>query len=233
VTALPAASGQSDLVTKSEFARRRNVSPGRVSQWIAEGKIDGSALVGTGRDQRICESVAVEQLRRRTDAGQRLGNGITTRLDPIAPTVTSSPVVSVPLVEAPLAPESPATMLRDDVASKIQLAKLEQLERANRREAEEDALAAGTYVLGEEVLKEKVKMLRDVISSMDGALPDFANVIASRFNLPPRDVIHLLRTEFRKVRERIAALARSRGQQLPEFIEHDPVTAHHAEDLVS
>lgn len=65
----------SEPISKQEFAARRGVTPARVSQWLAEGKITGEAIVGSGRHARIREDVACLQLERRLDAGQRDGNG--------------------------------------------------------------------------------------------------------------------------------------------------------------
>jgi hypothetical protein len=63
------------IVSKGEFARMINVSPGRVAQYITGGKLSGSALVGAGRQQRVDVEIAKEQLRERLDAGQMQGNG--------------------------------------------------------------------------------------------------------------------------------------------------------------
>jgi hypothetical protein len=60
-------------VTKAEFASLVGVSPGRVSQWLRAGKIDGAAIVGEGRDARIDAELAKRQLDARLDLGQRLG----------------------------------------------------------------------------------------------------------------------------------------------------------------
>jgi hypothetical protein len=76
-------------VGKAEFAAYIGVSPGRVSQYIAEGKISGDALVGPGRASRIRVEIAVAQLRERLDPGQMTGNGKTTRLGEAAPVVIS------------------------------------------------------------------------------------------------------------------------------------------------
>jgi hypothetical protein len=79
-----AVTGDPDVISKAEFARRRKVSPGRVSQWISEKKLQGEALVGEGREQRIRETVACQQLRRSLDVSQSLGNGLSTNLQPAA-----------------------------------------------------------------------------------------------------------------------------------------------------
>ena len=88
--------GVEQPISKSEFARRRNVSAARVSQWISEAKITGAALAGAGREQRIVESIACDQLKRRIDSAQRLGgNGLTTRLDADPPPQAPAPAAAV------------------------------------------------------------------------------------------------------------------------------------------
>lgn len=53
------------IVSKSKFANLRGVSPARVSQWIAAGRIRPEALVGEGRSARIHVETAVANLQRR------------------------------------------------------------------------------------------------------------------------------------------------------------------------
>lgn len=73
------------LITKTEFARRRNVSQGRVTQWIAAGKISGDAIQGEGRHARIDELLACRQLSERLAPEQRRANGLATNLAPSFP----------------------------------------------------------------------------------------------------------------------------------------------------
>jgi hypothetical protein len=42
-----------DVVTKTAFASICGVSNARVSQWLADGKLDGEAVVGHGHRARI------------------------------------------------------------------------------------------------------------------------------------------------------------------------------------
>jgi hypothetical protein len=101
-------------VTKSEFAAAINVSVGRVSQYITEGKLSGDALVGDSRRaQRIRVDVAVAQLRVTLDQSQMLGNGKKTRLEiETAPQVSISPATVAALEAAVTARFDRA---RDDV----------------------------------------------------------------------------------------------------------------------
>jgi hypothetical protein len=55
------------VVSKADFARRRGVTRGRVSQWIHDGQIGVEALDGTGPRARIRADVAVGMLRDRLD----------------------------------------------------------------------------------------------------------------------------------------------------------------------
>jgi hypothetical protein len=61
------------IVSKSEFAAIAGVGRVRVSQYLAEKKIYGEAIVGRGRKARIRVRVALEQLGRALDVVQHLG----------------------------------------------------------------------------------------------------------------------------------------------------------------
>jgi hypothetical protein len=52
------------IVSKAQFAAMRNVTPGRVSQWIADGRIEPNALIGEGRNAKINVPLASIQLSR-------------------------------------------------------------------------------------------------------------------------------------------------------------------------
>jgi hypothetical protein len=74
------------LVRKSEFAEMRGVSPGRVSQWIAAGQIDGAAIVGSGQRALINVELACAQLQERLAVDERFGlNSLSTNLEASAP----------------------------------------------------------------------------------------------------------------------------------------------------
>ena len=193
-----------DVVSKGQFARLANVSPGRVSQWIAEGKISGAALVGEGRGAQIRVSVAQQQLRSRMDIGQRFGNGIDTNLS--APASTAS------------APPSPAL---DPVEERIKREKLREIEFKNREAAEKELSRRGTLMKSRDASEQMMGIAASMLNVFEGALPDFASAIASQFSVPQRDVLHLLRRELRGVRERASATARKRMDGLPSEIVED------------
>lgn len=200
-----------EIVTKGEFARLINVSPGRVSQLITEGKLAGPALVGEGRSARISVAHARAQLRDKLDISQRLGNGLNTRLDgPPAVQQAGAPVL-------PLPPDG-ATSLEEQIKQE----KLAAMRRQARRDEEEDRANAGRYTRTEDVTAGTRRLVGALLDSMEGGLTTMAQAIAGKFELPQRDVLHLMRQEFRGVREDLARRTRAAATALPELID-DPL----------
>ncbi|MFT0892215.1 hypothetical protein [Pseudochelatococcus sp. G4_1912] len=191
---------QSDVVSKSRFAMLCGVSPGRVTQWISEGKIDASGLEGEGRSARIRVKPASEQLRLRLGTSQRYGlNGLGTRLPDEG-------------IEAPI--HQPLS-----VEARIAAEKLAQAEMTTARMQREEMAARGIYTLSKDAQIEMTRLAGSMLTIFEGALPDFASAIAGQFELPSRDVLHLLRQQFRDVRERAASSCKNEAQDMPEFIE--------------
>jgi hypothetical protein len=114
------AATSAEVVSKGQFAALRNVSPGRVSQWIQEGKIKPDALVGEGRNAKINVAVATRQLRDALDVGQLAGSSVGTRLDlPLLPPAPAS-------LAAPTREPAPSA-LGDPIADAIKQERLDQL----------------------------------------------------------------------------------------------------------
>ncbi len=197
------------IVGKSAFAALRNVSPGRVTQWISEGKIGPEALVGEGRSARINADIANAHLRDRLDPSQRFGlNGLTTRLDPVSMTTPSvAPSVSVPFV--------------DTVETQLKAEKLRQAQLSTRRSEEQDRLLRGVYIFARDVLDEKKRIAAKLVEAFDGALADFASALAAKYEIPSRDALHLLRAEFRKVRGRLATEFADAAAAEPDIVDDD------------
>jgi len=198
-----------EVVSKGQFAALRNVTPGRVSQWISEGKIKRDALVGDGRNARINVTVATLQLREALDVGQLTGNGVATNLDlpaqaplPLAPASSAAPLTSA----------SPAS---DPIADAIKQERLDQLRRTNRREAEEEAARSGRFTDAAEAARQMGTLATKMMSVMEGSLAELATAVSARFEIPQRDVLHLLRSEFRKVRATAAKTFRDIAANLP------------------
>lgn len=198
------------IATKGEFAKLANVSAGRVSQWITAGKITQTEMVGEGRDAKINVEAAFAKLNLRLDAGQRNGNGLGTVLRLIQPTKETKDTES-PKDEA------------DQLNLKLKQAKLAQAESANRKLAEEERVRLGTYVLAEHASAEAGKLTSTIVQMFESGLVDIAAKIASTYQLPNRDVIHLMRKELREVRVKISASLASELADIPPLQEDETV----------
>lgn len=217
----PVAAAEPDIVSKSEFARLSNVSPARVSQWIAEGQIKDDALVGEGRSARVRVSVARAQLRRHLDIGQRMGNGLSTRLDGPAPEQIEAPLAPGAAPDAQVLPFQRPAPPSDPVEEKIKAARLEGLSRDNRKKAEEEAARSGRYTRTDDVAKQFGRLGSQMVNTFEGWLGEAASKIAARFALPQRDVLHLMRAEFRSFRAGASASLRQQAGELPQTVEDD------------
>jgi hypothetical protein len=214
-----------EVVSKGAFAGMINVSAGRISQYISEGKLSGDALVGQGRFAKINVAVAREQLRRHLDVGQMLGNGIDTRLTSAA---TSSAQQSAPeglplplpfgAVPGPQGqPSQP--FVPETVEDQIKLERLRQAQMKTRREAAEEEAEKGRFIETAEAITEKGRIAANMIQTFEGGLTDFAAAIAAEFEVPQRDVLHLLRIKFRDIRDRAHKQALKAMNNAPKTVE--------------
>lgn len=205
--------------TKTEFAERRHVTKARVSQWIKEGKIPPEALVGEGRNAKIDEDIALQHLNRGLDPDQRAGHGLGTNLTP-APIAAIAPAASAPIGEGQPVDQgaaAPAAVV-DDRQDRVLDARLEDLQRRNRRAAVEEAAANGRLTPTDEARRETAQEVRHALLRMDGALVTFATAIAAEYKLPQRDVLHILRAKWREERVAGAIDARERAGSVPETV---------------
>jgi len=219
----PAVNADPDVISKGEFARRRGVTPGRVSQWISEKKIFGAAIEGEGRSAQIRESVAVSQLRQKLDAMQMTANGLTTNLASQMPSAPApAATVAVADVLPFTAPQAERETPRDDsVEDKIKAARLEQIARQNREGQRQEAVAAGR--LADATLAKQIsgREVARLVTRFEGALSNFATAISAEFKLPQRDVLHLLRGQFRKFRAETTSEIRDRAEAMSPLVEID------------
>lgn len=176
---------EAQTASKLEFALMIGVSPGRVSQYISEGKIGPEDLVGTGQRARIKVNQAKEKLKLRLDPGQRLGNGLGTNL-------------STPKPDAP-ASES------DELDRKIKQAKLETSEAQLRKLKEDENYRKGMYVLATDASAEAGRLAANLLQHFESGIVEMAIETAALHKLPQRDEIHRARTRFRELRVKISA----------------------------
>jgi hypothetical protein len=203
-------------VSKGEFAAIIGVSPGRISQYLTEGKISSAALHGSGRNAKIIVEQAKADLRLTLDVAQRLGNGIETRLDADA-SDAGSPPVGQGGSRAAAGIKDPQQI--SGIDHEIKQQKLEQLRRANRNAALADAQASGSLIETDTSRAGMLRVASGMLLVFEGGLTDLASAIAAEFKLPQRDVLHLMRREFRKVRENAAKQVRAEAIELPETVE--------------
>lgn len=195
------------VVSKGEFARLANVSPGRVSQWISEGKISPSALVGEGRTARINVDQARADLRLKLDVSQRFGNGLSTVLDgpPAVPTQAAPPPVET------------------GIDYEIKQQKLEQIRRMNRSAAIKEQETKGSLTETAAVRGEMMRIAGTMLGLFEGAIADFATAISAEYKIPQRDVVHLLRRKMRDVRDASAKAMKKQAMTLDETVETEIV----------
>ena len=192
-----------EVVSKAEFSRQRGVSRARVTQWITEGKISGNALVGDGPSAKINVGLATAQLRERLQVDGRFGlNGLSTRLDDAAPPA--------------LRDDRPQPLaISRTVEARIKAEKLRHAQLMTSRLEEEDRLRRGVYMETSAARAEMGRVAADLLTSFEGALPDFASALAARFAISSRDALHCLRVEFRRIRERLAAASAASAAKVP------------------
>lgn len=195
-----------EVLSKSEFARRRGVSAAAVSQWIANGKLGGAALVGEGRAARILVEEAERQLGLTRDPGQQLAQAA------LRPTASAALPLPAP------APRS----AEDDHAARYQKARADSAEidseRSRRRLAAED----GLYMVTADAAAAWAKELAEFLHAVEGWFPDLAVRLAAMAAAgQPMDAKSLtaaLRRDWRALRQHRTDLARSARDALPELV---------------
>lgn len=215
-------------MSQAEFARVMGVSRAAVSQWKTNDILREDAFTKPGKKGKLVYSVAVDQVRRNRDIGQALGNGLNTKTDaeearpppPQAPTPapeTAQP--DLPLAAPPAADPEPVQAAPPPravtVEDKIKEAKLVAQERKNRIEAAEEAELKGQLTSARDARQQFQNIASNMLQLFEGALPDFADSIAEKFDVPQRDVLHELKEKFRLVRSDAA----KRTRQVAEGVE--------------
>lgn len=211
------------IVSKAEFARICGVHRTRPSHWIKDRKIFGAALVGEGRNAKICVREAKAQLRRHLDIGQRFGNAIDTRLEDTAPLLERRADTDDLAEGAPLDRSQFSPLARNDdaIEEQIKRERLEEIKRRNRRMAEEDALRSGRFVLAEDSRREMGKIAGRMMVWIENALPEIAGDVADHFNLPRREVLMRMKSSLRTERQRASIQVAAEAAKLPATQECD------------
>jgi len=180
-----------DVVSKQSFAELIGVTPARLSQYLAEGRISGEAIIGVGRHARINVAVAQAQLKARLDITQRIANG-RARLDGAG-----------------------AAAIEDDIKAE----RLAQLRRLNQRAAEEAALRAGVYVKAADARQQFGAVAARMLSTFEASFTPIANAIVASRAQTPRDVLRAMRSTWREVRAQAAKAQGEEALALPPLLD--------------
>jgi hypothetical protein len=194
------------LIRKSDFAQKCNVNKSRVSQWITAGKLSDTAIVGEGRGAKLDAAVALAQLRERLSTDERFGlNGLSTNLDWLSDEIAGpqppASATSRPRGAAPPESEDPET-----VEAKIKAEKLKQSKFLTLRLERDERAGRGLYMDAQEANAGMSRVADDMLKIFEGAFPEFASALMAHPPTSAREAIHLLRTEFRRIREQLAAV---------------------------
>jgi hypothetical protein len=89
----------------------------------------------------------------------------------------------------------------------------------NRRKAEEEAARSGRYALAEDAKQQMGRIASQMLNTFEGWLGEVASTVSGKFSLPQRDVLHLMRSEFRSFRVRASDALRHQAKQNAELVE--------------
>ena len=109
----------------------------------------------------------------------------------------------------------------DTIEDGIKRARLEQLELANEHARALREAQAGRYARSDDVRQEMGRVAGRMIGMFEGALGELATAIAAKSNLPARDALHILRTTFRTIRERISNTETGIAKALPALVDDE------------
>lgn len=192
-----------EIIAKSEFAALIKVSRSRISQIIKNGKIYGDALVGTGQHARIRVSIATAQLRNSVDG--TVGNA-RLKLDGLSVDPNG---------------DNQAGGVDTTIDTGIKKQRLEQLSLSNDRARIEAAARNGRYTNAEDAKQQMGRITSQMLNIFEGWLGQLALKLATHFGLAQRDVLHVLRSEFRLFRATASAALRREAEHLPILVEED------------
>src|SRR5271165_1245694 len=178
-----------DVVTKTAFADLCGVSGARVSQWLADGKLDGEAIVGHGHRARIRVDVARVQLKQRLNITQRLATG-RAKLDGAKPVKSADE----------------AQPIEEDIKAE----RLAQLRHFNKRASEEAALRSGAYVKAADVQQQYGAVAARLMSAFEASFMPIANAVAAARAQTPADILRTMRATWREAR---AQAAKAQGEE--------------------
>lgn len=203
-----------ETMSKGDFAAHINVSAGRISQYIADGKIFGDAIEGEGRRAKIRTAVALGQLSKTLDPSQRFGanGGVRIQMPAMTRPATPASPAMLPLT----APTSPTT---DPVVDELAAERLKQQRLQTAKLEREEAASIGRYILTDAARRETGRAVTEAFKVMDKAIQEMAKKLAADFALPERDALLALHKVMRDVRSQQAAEFRAEIENIDRLVE--------------
>lgn len=180
----------------TELAAHLNLSKGRISQLVSEGRLDG-CYTGDGRMRRYDPILVAQKLKGTMDPGQGLGNGASTRQ-------AIDGILSGQQGEAPAPKSAPRTSdgaLDDGDTDAYRMARQAKLTEEVRQLRRRNELEAGTMVLASEVERQVGKVLRQEIAQVEESLRNGARAVADRLGVDFRAVRQILLEVWREQRK--------------------------------
>lgn len=204
-----------ETVTKGEFAEIAGVSAGRVSQWIAEGKIRAGSLDGEGRKARVIVASALKDLNRTLDVSQRIGlNGLKSSVAREGLMDGEDQQQAGSDLPRPDGAGSDRLLRSNEVADQIAQEKLRQAQIQTRQKEREEALETGRYMLADDARMAIGQTASKMLNAVEGGLQGMADLFSSEHGLVREEALHTLIKGFRHLREKLAEGFREEAQAL-------------------
>ncbi|MGY6705912.1 hypothetical protein [Roseinatronobacter sp.] len=151
-------------LSTTELAREMNLSKGRISQLVKDGRLDG-CYRGDGRARRFDLSKAADALGQRLDPAQMLGNGAKTRqrLENVEQEVPTED-------ESSSSKGAAATLLSPKDPTRYELARTQEIEEKARRARRQNESEEENWVLASEVASETARQIQLEIASIESSV---------------------------------------------------------------
>lgn len=190
-------------ISASELATELNLSKGRISQYVAAGKLNG-CFQGEGRARRFDLDKVATALGRKLDKGQMLGNGLQTRR--AIRTIQAGGGASPEEQKKP-APRRDGKLDEGD-ADELELVKIATANEQLRKLRRDNALAEGHYVLAAAVERQVARAIRQEVAAFETVLREGARAIADQLGVEFKAARKILTDLFRDHRKaRVDVLA--------------------------
>lgn len=207
-------------LSATDLAAQLQLSKGRISQYVSEGKLDG-CFTGDGRARRFDPALVASALGRGLDKGQMLGNGLTTRR-------------AIRSLQADGEAATPSVPKKDQVrdgkldegdVDQLEIVKLATASEQLRKLRRDNAVSEGHFVLAVEVERQVVRAIGQEVREFESVLREGARAIADNLGVDFREARKILTDRFRAHRKGRAEVLEAQAAVA------DPTEAERASDI--